>query len=71
MKKGYYIRRVKESLWSTFGISRLKPYDDNYSREQMKNWKKQENVKKAYDAVNSEIRSQVNVDLLRESLALS
>lgn len=48
-KKGYYIRRVKEGLWATFGINRLKPYDENFTREQLKNWKVQENVRKAYN----------------------
>ena len=48
-KKGYYIRRVKEGLWATFGINRLKPYDENFTREQLKNWKAQENVRKAYN----------------------
>ena len=48
-KKGYYIRRVKEGLWATFGINRLKPYDKNFTREQLKNWKAQKNVRKAYN----------------------
>src|SRR2546430_2041400 len=32
MKKGYYIRRVKDSLWSVFGIQRIKPFGDNYCK---------------------------------------
>jgi hypothetical protein len=42
-------------LWATFGINRLKPYDDNYTRDQMKNWKMQENVKRAYDDLYSAV----------------
>ena len=49
VKKGYYIRHVKESLWATFGINQIKPFDENFTRDQMKSWKNQENVKKVYD----------------------
>jgi hypothetical protein len=63
-------------LWSTFGISRLKPYDDNYSREQMRNWKMQENVKKAYDDLYSAIEpdnpeSEICITLIIKSVFVS
>ncbi|KAF0458255.1 chad domain-containing protein: PROVISIONAL [Gigaspora margarita] len=45
-KKSYYIRRVKEGLWSTFGINRVKPFSEKNTKEQMREWKK--NSKKAY-----------------------
>jgi hypothetical protein len=28
LKKSYYIRRVKEGLWSTFGVNRVKPFSE-------------------------------------------
>ena len=48
-KKGYYIRRVKESLWSVFGVNRIKQFDDNYTKEQMKEWKQRDSVKQVHD----------------------
>ncbi|CAG8444196.1 7509_t:CDS:2 [Funneliformis caledonium] len=30
-KKGYYVRRLKESLWSIFGVNRIKLFGDNYN----------------------------------------
>jgi len=48
-KKGYYVRRIKDSLWSTFGINRIKPYDDSYTKEQIKAWKQQTSVKQVHD----------------------
>jgi hypothetical protein len=47
-KKGYYIRRVKESLWSVFGFNRIKPFGDNLSKEEMKAWKTSKEVKSVY-----------------------
>ncbi|CAG8698321.1 2250_t:CDS:1, partial [Dentiscutata heterogama] len=47
LKKGYYIRRVKEGLWSTFGVNRIKPFSEKDSKAQMLEWKK--NSKKAYN----------------------
>ena len=49
IKKGYYVRRVKDNLWGTFGINRIKPFDDNYTKQQMKDWKQQQNVKKVQE----------------------
>ena len=48
-KKGYYIRRVKESLWSVFGFNRIKPFGDNFSKEKIKAWKTSKEVKAVYD----------------------
>ena len=47
-KKGYYIRRVKESLWSVFGFNRIKPFEDNLSKEGIKAWKTSKEVKAVY-----------------------
>jgi hypothetical protein len=52
-KKGYYIRRLKDCLWCTFGINRIRPFEDNYSKEQMRAWKQQENVKKVHEDLYS------------------
>ncbi|PKK58468.1 hypothetical protein RhiirC2_720500 [Rhizophagus irregularis] len=52
IKKGYYIRHVKDSLWSTFGISRSKPFDESFTKDQMRDWKN-DNVKKAYEDLYS------------------
>jgi len=49
VKKGYYVRRLKDSLWSTFGISRITPFKDNYSREQMRLWKRSQDVQQVHD----------------------
>ena len=48
-KKGYYIRRVKESLWSVFGFNRIKPFGDNFSKEEIKAWKTSKEVNAVYD----------------------
>ena len=48
-KKGYYIRRVKEGLWSTFGFNRIKPFGDNYMKDQMREWKQSEEAKTVHD----------------------
>jgi len=47
-KKGYYIRRVKESLWAVFGFNRIKPFGDNFSKEEIKAWKTSKEVKAVY-----------------------
>ena len=54
VKKGYYIRRLKESLWSTFG-NRIRPFEDNYSKQQMKDWKNNANVQKVHEELYSPI----------------
>ena len=48
-RKSYYIRRIKDSLWSIFGINKIKPYDDSYTKEQIKAWKQQANVKQVHN----------------------
>ena len=48
-KKGYYIRRVKESLWSTFGFNRIKPFRDNWPKEQIREWKTSKEVQAVYN----------------------
>jgi hypothetical protein len=48
-KRGYYIRRVKDSLWSVFGINRIKPFEDSYNKMQMKEWKQSKLTKTAHD----------------------
>ena len=52
-KKGYYIRRVKDSLWSVFGFNRIKPFGDNFSKEEIKAWKTSKEVKAVYDDLYS------------------
>ena len=47
-KKGYYIRRIKESLWSVFGFNKIKPFGDNLSKEGIKAWKTSKEVKAVY-----------------------
>jgi ATP-dependent exoDNAse (exonuclease V) beta subunit len=43
------VRRIKEALWSTFGVNRIKAFGDNYTRSQMKEWKELENVQKVHE----------------------
>ena len=52
-KKRYYIRRVKESLWSVFRFNRIKPFGDNFSKEEIKAWKTSKEVKAVYDDLYS------------------
>ena len=52
-KKGYYIRCVKESLWSIFGFNRIKPFGDNFSKEEIKAWKTSKEVNAVYDDLYS------------------
>jgi len=48
-KKGYYIRCVKEALWSTFGKTRIQLFTDDFTKEKIKAWKKQLDVRQVYD----------------------
>ncbi len=48
-KRGYYVHHVKEGLWFTFGINRIKPFKDNYTHLQMKAWKQNKDTRKVYD----------------------
>lgn len=43
------MRRLKDGLWSTFGINRIKPFEDNYTKQQMRDWKNSSTVKKVHD----------------------
>ena len=36
-------------LWSTFGISKLRPFKDSYNKEMMRKWKTSEAVRKVHD----------------------
>ena len=38
-KKSYYIKQIKNNLWMTFGIDRIKPFKDSYNKQQMREWK--------------------------------
>jgi hypothetical protein len=49
VKKGYYIKRLKDALWGTFGISKIKPFKDSYIKEQMREWKLSDDVRKVHD----------------------
>src|SRR5215469_12638293 len=49
MKKGYYVQHVKDNLWSVFRFTRIRPFEDNYTKEQMKLWKESEEVKAIHD----------------------
>ena len=42
------MRRVKDSLWATFGISKIKPFDKYYTKQQLRDWKMSENVQKVH-----------------------
>jgi hypothetical protein len=44
-------------LWATFGIDQITPYDENFSRDEMKRWKTSDHVKKAYDDLYSPVSS--------------
>ncbi|RGB33581.1 hypothetical protein C1646_743263 [Rhizophagus diaphanus] len=48
IKKGYYVRKLKESLWSTFGINRITPFKDSFSKQQMRTWKASKNVQQVH-----------------------
>ena len=49
MKKGYYVKRLKDTLWSTFGLRRIKPFKDSFSKEEIRQWKMNEDVQKVHD----------------------
>jgi len=36
-------------LWSTFGISKLRPFKDSYNKETMRKWKTSEAVRKVHE----------------------
>ena len=40
---------MKEALWSTFSINRIHPFKDTYSKSQMREWKKSEEVQKVHE----------------------
>jgi hypothetical protein len=46
-------------LWATFGIDQITPYDENFSRDEMKRWKTSDRVKKAHDDLYSPISSNI------------
>jgi len=48
-KKGYYIQRVKEALWSTFGKTRIQLFSDEFSKEKIKAWKERLDVRQVYN----------------------
>lgn len=52
-KKGYYVRKVKEGLWTTFGRRNIQPFADSYTKDQMKAWKARANVRKVYEDLYS------------------
>ena len=72
-KKGYYIRRVKESLWSVFGFNRIKPFEDNLSKEGIKAWKTSKEVKAVYSnlyrpSVPDDLSSDLYIALIIKSV---
>ena len=40
-------------LWSTFGISKLRPFKDSYNKEMMRKWKTSEAVRKVHEELYS------------------
>ncbi|RIA81303.1 hypothetical protein C1645_837221 [Glomus cerebriforme] len=53
-KRDYYIRKIKESLWSTFGINRLKPFEDTWNKLKMKEWKQSKTTRQAHHDLYSQ-----------------
>ena len=49
MKKGYYVKRLKDTLWSTFGINRIRPFKDSFTKEEIRQWKMNEDVQKVHN----------------------
>jgi hypothetical protein len=45
-------------LWATFGVNRITPFDENFTREQMKIWKMSSITKKAHE----DLYHQINPD---------
>jgi hypothetical protein len=42
-------------LWVIFKVDQLEPYDENFSREEMKHWKTGEFARKAHENLYSHI----------------
>jgi hypothetical protein len=40
-----------------FGINRIKPFDENFTREQMKSWKTSSNAKKVHEDLYTSVNS--------------
>src|SRR5947207_10059400 len=59
-KRGYYVRRVKQVLWSSFGICRLQPFSDNWKKDQMQKWKNDPKTQKAYDELYTPVDANDN-----------
>ena len=36
-------------LWMTFGVNRIRPYKDSFTKKQMKEWKESKNVREVYN----------------------
>ena len=36
-------------LWMTFGVNRIRPYKDSFTKKQMKEWKESKNVWEVYN----------------------
>src|ERR1043165_5717474 len=67
LKKGYYVRHVKEGLWATFGISKIKPFNEHDTKDQMKQWK--QDSRKAYkDLYNPNDPTNPNSDTFLASI---
>jgi hypothetical protein len=49
VKKGYYVKRLKDTLWSTFGINRIRPFKDSFTKEEIRQWKMNEDVQKVHN----------------------
>jgi len=49
MRKGYYVRKVKDGLWAVFGAHRIKPVDEHYNKDQIKAWKESDEAKSVHD----------------------
>ncbi|RGB37588.1 hypothetical protein C1646_756656 [Rhizophagus diaphanus] len=71
----YYVRRVKSGLWSTFSINQIKPFRNNFTKHQMKEWKQHPNMQKVYedlykssDAENEDDSNNDNADESAEYL---
>ncbi|RIA80694.1 hypothetical protein C1645_838252 [Glomus cerebriforme] len=47
-KRGYYIRKIKKSLWSTFGINCLKPFEYIWNKLKIKEWKQSKTTRQAH-----------------------
>ena len=54
-KRGYYVRRVKQSLWGSFGIHQLQPFKENWKKDDMKAWKADSKTKDAYEKLYERI----------------